>query len=210
MAYSARCTPREGSEDEANFLKAMVKIGGKYVVTREHGEHGNNMHMHAVIWSPRTSVQVRSTIQNCIGHKVGNGVFSLKLAKDEDAALRYICKGDSEHPHPKGSPPEVVSRMGVTADDIAEAYEGYWAQSKKVKETKGVAFHIQVEQYMVQNQMEFNVRQVVKAVMEMTIAKKNTLNESYMLWVAKLVMARRDKRYREELENRLVWRMENN
>lgn len=209
MAFSARCTPRQGSEDEVNFLKAMSKLACKFIVTREYGKDGDNMHMHAIIWSPKSTVQVRSTIQNCIGHKVGNGVFSLKAAKDDEAALRYVCKGGSQHPDPKGSPPEVVLRMGVTEDEVQTAYQAYWTQSETVKKSKAkVAFHVEVAQYMKDNHIEMSKRNVVKTVVDLTIQRKTVLNDYHILGVSKMILGKHDPKYRQEYCDRLVFRLD--
>lgn len=205
MAFSARVTPREDSDDEKNFLKVFDKLACNHIVTREFGKDGTNMHLHAVLWSHKTPKQVRAAFHGAMGQKLGNGVFSLKQTKDEDAACRYILKGDSEHPMPKGHPPNVVSFMGFTREQIDEFHAAYWEQSKKVKDNKSLKFYLQVEHYMKQNQIDFTSDNVMEAVFNLTLTEKTMFNETYMMSVAKFVLARNDKKWAKEKLERMKW-----
>lgn len=204
MAYAIRITPRLGSADEENTKVVLDKIGGAYVGCREFASHE---HIHIVIWTDKKPTDVRNAFTNTLG-KTGNGVISIKVAKDDKGAMRYACKGDASHPEPKGNPPEVVWHYGHTVYKTPmEAYEAYWGMSKDIKTTKGLSFPTQVEHYMHQNQMEFTPESIADAIVDLTISKKNQINEFYMAGVGKLVLAKNNREYRQEVKRQLASRI---
>lgn len=201
MAYAIRIAPRDGQNDLERTKAALDKLGGAYVGCRE---FASREHIHIVVWTDRKATDVRNTFTNTLG-KTGNGVISIKVAKDDKGAMRYACKGDSSHPSPKGNPPDVVWHYGHTVYTTPnDAYEAYWAMSKDIKSTPGLTFTTQVEHYMAQAQMAFTLENTTKAVLDMTIAKKNQINEHYMVGVIKMVMAKNCRRYKKELYQQLL------
>lgn len=204
MSFAIRLTPREDTEDESNLKKALDKIGGAYVAVREHATH---MHLHVLIYTDKDSKQVRNQLTNTLG-KTGNGVISVKVASKPEEFLQYISKGTATHPEPRGEPPEVVWRYGIELDVIMAAHEAYWAKSRDIKATPGLAFHTQVEYYMKQNQMEFTGRSIAEAIVTLTIQKKNQINEHYMAGVGKLVLAKNNRQYRQELTDQLALKID--
>lgn len=206
MAYAIRLTPREDTQDESNLKKALDKIGGAYVAARE---YATNMHIHVLVYTDKDSKYVRNQLTNTLG-KTGNGVVSVKVAPKPQEMLAYICKGTATHPQPRGEPPEIIWRYGVEAADIEAAHEAYWAKSKTIKETPGLSFPTQVEYYMKQNGMEFTARNIAEAIVTMTIDKKNQINEHYMAGVGKLVLAKNNRQYKQELINQLALKIDGN
>lgn len=195
MAYAIRLTPREDTQDESNLKKALDKIGGAHVAARE---YATNMHIHVLIYTDKDSKYIRNQLTNTLG-KTGNGVISVKVAPKPQDMLAYICKGTATHPQPRGEPPDIIWRYGIEVSDIEAAHEAYWAKSKTIKETPGLAFHTQVEYYMKQNGMEFTSRNIATALVKMTIAKKNQLNEHFLAGVGKLIMAKNNRHYEHEV-----------
>lgn len=197
-----RLTPREGSEDEPNFLRALSKLTGSYLVVREHAAH---MHLHALYIGDAEMKTIRNSVTNTLG-KTGNSVISMKVGKDFGKACRYICKGQSTHPDPKGDPADVVARHGLLFTDawIAEHHEEYWRQSADVKANKDVPFPIHVEHYMKLNNLEFTVENAAAAAVEMTIAHKKILNDHYLAGVVKMVVAKNNRQYKAEVIRQLV------
>lgn len=201
MAYAIRIAPRDGSDDLGNTKIALDKLGGAYVACRE---FASREHIHIVVWTARKATDVRNAFTNTLG-KTGNGVISIKVAKDDKGAMRYACKGDSCHPAPRGNPPDVVWHYGHTVYVTPmEAHEAYWLMSKDIKATPGLSFTTQVEHYMAQNQMAFTLENTTKAVLDMTISKKNQINEYFMVGVIKMVMAKNCRKYKKELYNQLL------
>lgn len=207
MAYAIRISPREGSADEMKTKVALDKIGGAYIACRE---FASSEHIHIVLWTAEKATDVRNSFTNTLG-KTGNGVISIKVAKDDKGAMRYACKGDKAHPEKKGNPPDVVWHYGHTVYPTAlEAYEAYWAMSKEIKETPGLTFPTQVEHYMKQANMEFTPGAIARAMVELSIQKKNQINEFYMAGVGKLILAKNNRRYKEELINQISLRIDAN
>lgn len=203
-AYAIRVTVDGDTELEAKVKTVLDKIGGAHIACRE---FASSEHIHMVVWTDLDSKKVRNTFTNTLG-KVGNGVISIKVAQDDAGAMRYCCKGDSAHPAPKGNPPDVVWHYGHTVYPTAkEAYEAYWGCSRDIKKTKGLAFHTQVEHYMAQNQIEFTAENIADAIVELTISKKNQINEFYMAGVGKLVLAKNNRQYKEEIKRQLASRI---
>lgn len=201
-AYAIRVTGNPEIEDK---VKAVLdKIGGAHIACREWAA---NEHVHIVLWTDWEPKKVRNTFTNALG-KVGNGVISIKTVTDDKGAMRYCCKGDSQHPQPRGNPPDVVWHYGHTVYPTAqEAYEAYWLMSKDIKSTKGLTFPTQVEHYMAQNQMEFTAASIADAIVDLTIQKKNQINEYYMAGVGKLVLAKNSREYKQELKRQLASRI---
>ena len=205
MAYAIRITPRAGSADLEKTKAALDKLEGSYVACRE---YASSEHIHIVVWTARKSTDVRNTFTNTLG-KTGNGVISIKVAKDDKGAMRYACKGDRSHPDRKGNPPDVVWHYGLTVYPTPmDAYEAYWAMSKEIKETPGLSFPIQVEHYMKQQNMEFTAKTIAAAMIELCLQKKNQINEFYLAGVGKLILAKNNRRYRSELTSQLASRID--
>jgi len=195
-AVCLRLTPREGTEDEARFKVGLTKLEGSYLVVRE---YASSMHLHALAWTTKTMVQARSVFAHALG-KTGNGVFSMKVSHDPKAWLQYICKGDRSHPDPRGDVPEVVFREGLwTSDDaVKAAYDAYWEQSAKCKETLGVSFANQVMFYMGTNQVEYSKENVLRVVVDHAMMHKQQLNDYYIVGVAKMVLAKNNRTFKQE------------
>lgn len=207
MAYAIRITPRDGSADLVNTKIALDKLEGAYVACRE---FASSEHIHIVLWTFRKATDVRNTFTNTLG-KTGNGVISIKVAKDDKGAMRYACKGDKSHPEKKGNPPDVVWHYGLTVYSTPEeAYEAYWAMSKEIKDTPGLTFPTQVEHYMKQQNMEFTAQTIAAAMIELCLQKKNQINEFYLAGVGKLLLAKNNRQYRVELTNQLANRIDQN
>lgn len=205
MAYAIRVTPREGTQDMDNVKKALDKIGGAHVACRE---FASSEHIHIVIWTQLDAIKVRNTFTNTLG-KTGNGVLSIKVAKDDKGAMRYACKGDKAHPEKRGNPPDVVWHYGLTVyKTVPEAYEAYWAMSKEIKETPGLTFPTQVEHYMKQANMEFTAQTIASAMVDLCIQKKNQINEFYLAGVGKLILAKNNRNYKSELVQQLAKRIQ--
>jgi len=209
--FTIRLTPREGGEDYPALIEVLEKIGGAYLVVRE---HATNMHYHAIVYSDKTDAATRSTLTN---HKVfkgaGNPVFSVKNAtkggSTELKALLYICKGDSEHPHPKGGPPEVVARKGLqfTDEAIKKYHDQYWAVSEKTRTSKDLSFPQQIENYMKINNMEFTEENCVDAALTLTLESKTTLNEFFITGAVKFVMAKSKRAYRQAIKESILMKV---
>lgn len=205
-AFSLRLTPRDGSDDEVKFKRALEKLQGSYLAVRE---YANSMHLHVLAWTEFDMKKVRNTVTNTMG-KTGNGVISMKACHDPPGWLQYICKGDRSHPEKRGDPPEVAFREGMWTTDecIKTAYDAYWAQSQKCKETKGVSFTNKVMFYMATNQIEFTMQKTVKAVVEFTMAEKQQLNDYYIIGVAKMIMAKNNLQFKQEYIQSLLARID--
>lgn len=207
MAYAIRITPREGTDDLAKVRYVLEKIGGAYVGCREFAA---SEHIHIVLWTDKKATDVRNAFTNTLG-KTGNGVISIKVAKDEKGAMRYACKGDKSHPDKKGNEPDVVWHYGITVYPTPiEAYEAYWSMSREIKETPGLTFPTQVEHYMRQANMEFTPHTIASAMVELCVQKKNQINEFYLAGVGKLLLAKNNRNYRVELTNQLAQRIDPN
>lgn len=200
MAYAIRLAPR-GDDDLVKMKLALDKLEGAHVGCRE---FASREHIHIVLWTAKKPTEVRNAVYNTIG-KTGNGVISIKIAKDDKGAMRYACKGDKSHPEPKGSPPDVVWHYGHTVYATpCEAYEAYWDMSKEIKQTPGLQFHTQVEHYMKQAQLEFTPKNIAASMVELTIQKKNQINEYYLAGVGKLIYAKNNRAYKKELISQLA------
>lgn len=193
--YAIRVTPREDTDDEQKVGQILDKIGGAHVGCRE---YATNEHIHIVLWTDWDIKKVRNLFSNTLG-KLGNGALSIKKAEDDKGAMRYCCKGDNQHPEPKGNPPDVIWHYGHTAYPTPmDAHEAYWQTSKEIKSTKGLTFTTQVEHYMKANNMEITLENACDAVVELAIQKKNVLNEFHLATVAKMVVAKNCRRYKKE------------
>lgn len=205
MAYAIRISPREGTDDESKVKVALDKLQGAHVACRE---FASSEHIHIVLWTAAKATDVRNAFTNTLG-KTGNGVISVKVAKDDRGAMRYACKGDGAHPGKKGNPPDVVWHYGITVYKTPmEAYEAYWACSKEIKETPGLTFPTQVEHYMKQANLEFTRDNIAAAMIELCIQKKNQINEFYLAGVGKLLLAKNCRSYRQELTKQLAQRIQ--
>lgn len=205
-AYAIRVTVDHDPEIEGKVKQVLDKIGGAHIACREFANHE---HIHVVLWTDMDAKKVRNTFTNTLG-KTGNGIISIKATSDDKGAMRYCCKGDSQHPQPRGNPPDVVWHYGHTVYPTAqEAYEAYWQMSKDIRTTKGLSFPTQVEHYMAQNQMEFTAESIANAIVDLTIQKKNQINEYYMAGVGKLVLAKNNREYKQEVKRQLASRILN-
>lgn len=205
MAYAIRITPRPETEDLAKTKIALDKIQGAYIACRE---YASSEHIHIVLWTDKKTTDVRNTFTNTLG-KTGNKVISIKVAKDDKGAMRYACKGDKAHPEPRGNPPDVLWHYGHTVYPTAkEAYDAYWAMSKEIKETPGLSFPTQVEHYMKQANLEFTPQSIASAMIELSISKKNQINEYYLAGVGKLILAKNNRMYKSELINQIARRIQ--
>lgn len=204
-AYAIRVTVND-TEIEPKVKQVLDKIGGAHIACREFAA---SEHIHIVVWTDLDAKKVRNTFTNTLG-KTGNGVISIKSVGDDKGAMRYCCKGDRSHPEPRGNLPDVVWHYGHTVYPTAQdAYEAYWMMSKDIKTTKGLSFPTQVEHYMVQNQMEFTAERIADAIVDLTIQKKNQINEYYMAGVGKLVLAKNNREYKQEVKRQLASRILN-
>lgn len=207
MSYAIRITPRTDSQDEANTKKALDKIGGAHIACRE---FASSEHIHIVLWTDKKATDVRNTFTNTLG-KTGNAVISIKVAKDDKGAMRYACKGNKAHPEPRGDPPDVLWHYGHTVYPTAkEAYDAYWSMSKEIKSTPGLTFPTQVEHYMRQANMEFTPQAIASAMIELSLAKKNQINEYYLAGVGKLILAKNSRTYKTELISQIARRIQDN
>lgn len=205
MAYAIRITPRQDSQDESNTKKALEKLEGAYIACRE---FASSEHIHIVLWTDKKSTDVRNAFTNTLG-KTGNRVISIKVAKDDKGAMRYACKGNKAHPEPRGAPPDVLWHYGHTVYPTSkEAYDAYWAMSKEIKETPGLTFPTQVEHYMKQANMEFTPQTIASAMIELSINKKNQINEFYLAGVGKLILAKNNRTYKSELISQIARRIQ--
>lgn len=205
MAFAIRITPRRDTEDEKRTKAALDKLEGAHIACRE---FASSEHIHIVVWTDKKPTDVRNTFTNTLG-KTGNKVISIKVAKDDKGAMRYACKGDKAHPERKGNPPDVLWHYGHTVYPTAkEAYEAYWSLSKEIKETPGLTFPTQVEHYMKQGNMEFTPETIASAMIELSISKKNQINEYYLAGVGKLILAKNNRKYKSELITQIARRIQ--
>lgn len=79
---------------------------GSYIAVEE-DVGGDNHHSHAVIWSVKTTKQIRNSFTKRFP-KSGPGAYSLKAVHEVEGMYRYICKGSSE-----GELPVVWLRHGI-------------------------------------------------------------------------------------------------
>lgn len=205
MAYAIRVTPRSDDDADLKLTKAALdKLGGAHVGCRE---IASSVHVHIVLWTDKRVSDVRNTFHNTFG-KTGNGVLSIKAAKDDKGAMRYCCKGTNTHPEPRGEPPDVLWHYGHTVYPTPiDAWNAYWELSVEIKATPGLSFMTQVEHYMVQNQMVYSPHSIATALVEMTVSKKNQMNEFFLAAVGKQILARNNREYKKEVINQLALRI---
>lgn len=101
---------------------------GSYVLVQEGGT--DNPHVHALLESTMAVRMLRQDLRRKLPFLVGNGDYSLTLARDAEKYERYICKGESE-----SELPVVVSRMGVAYTEawVKERHSEYWQLQKDYK-----------------------------------------------------------------------------
>jgi hypothetical protein len=91
---------------------------------------GDNLHIHAILDSPKSITQLRQALTRAFPERVGNKGYSLKVCDDNyDAYIRYICKGES-----KEEGPQIWCRQGLlyTDDHIQRAHEMYWVNNESL------------------------------------------------------------------------------
>lgn len=203
---SVRLTPHDCT-DAFERLKAVCggEYGGGYLIVHENSSSGVE-HYHAVVHCDNAKKFQNALTRGMKGYG-GNKYFSTKnCTADKDAAIRYICKGSSEHPHPRGDPPDVVGRSGLyfTDDRIRESYESYWTVSEKTKKSKELGFPQQVVNYMKINNLDITWENAVSATVDMTISLKKPLCTFYCKKVAQYIVAAHNTDYCAALKRSIV------
>lgn len=210
---SFRVTPPAHAVAEymPRMMKAVAFCDGAYLICREDQPR---IHFHGVlITSLRSPRQIHNAFTRHIGG--GNGVHSVHVIKDDwDTALRYVCKGPvAKHPDPPGDPPVVIASQGLafTPDAVKAAYEAYWAHSADVqRERRALAFTDQVIQRVQLRHAGDAVvrpRDVVKAVVDLTLEQKRQMNDHYVIGVARMVVAKLNDEYLREYTDDVTRRL---
>lgn len=196
--WTARVTPRESHDDLATLRRVLSGLGGAYVVVREYGDDGTNLHYHACFYT-----EVKQPRQKFVYafESAGNAVYSVK--KCDEGMLRYIMKGDAKHPEPRGAPPDIVVSHGLafTEEKIKALHDAYWSQSDKVKASKDLSWPKKIEHYMVTNAMEFTWENCVDATVDMYLAHKCALDKYQVIKVAQHIMATKNNGFRQAFKD---------
>lgn len=186
--WTARVTPRENHDDLAKLRRVLAGLGGAYVVVREYGEEEDNLHYHACFYT-----EVKQPRQKFVYafQSAGNAVYSIK--KCDEGMLRYILKGDSKHPSPRGGPPEIEASYGMEFTDvkIKEYHDAYWSQSEKVKKSKDVAPWLQVANIMEANSVEFTPENVVDHVFEWIKKNSRVMMDHHVQGMSRMILSHR-------------------
>lgn len=91
------------------------------LMIREYGKDGDNLHYHGYC----REVSLNTLRQYLKRNFKGNEQYHCKLAGDDDAALRYLCKGSSE-----GELPQIVYNDGHVVETL---HASYWEHNKVYK-----------------------------------------------------------------------------
>lgn len=206
---SVRLTPHEDDEALSKMQGVLGgKYGGSYMLVREYSKEGVE-HYHGIVAISGKPKQFQDAIVRAFKESGsrGNKYYQSKnCTNDVQAAMQYICKGSSEHPNPRGDPPDVVGLTGMyfTEEKVKELHDKYWEQSKKVKDSKKLSFPTRVEHYMKLNDKKMTKEGCVSAVVEMTLEEKKPINEYYMLGVAKYILCKNDRQAKRALKQSLL------
>lgn len=118
--------------DDSASLSTFLALLGCYFIVRE-SVSGQNVHMHAVVYSSEKLKTIRSRFLRAFPACSGNGSYSLTTVDDVDKYHRYLCKGAD-----KDSAPEVVGRQGLLYTDewVASQHESYWQVNDQIASSK--------------------------------------------------------------------------
>lgn len=204
---TVRITPKDRPEVYENIMNVVRgKFGGGYVCVREHSEEENE-HYHVHMMPSGTVSQFREALKRATkGVADGNKYKSIKVC--DLKFLQYVCKGDSSHPMPRGSYPDVVEKHGLfyTDERIRDAHDAYWKESVAIKTERDVSFATQVENHMKINRIAFTPENVSDVMITLCLESKGKklLNEFYLRSVGKYVLSKNDRGYRAALKERLT------
>lgn len=121
MSRATSCTFRITGAYPDGFVRDMRTRYSMTLMIREYGENGDNLHYHGYC----AEVKLETLRTYLKRHFKGNDQYSCKKAGDDDAALRYLCKGKA-----LGESPEVVYNEGHVVQTI---HESYWEHNKVYK-----------------------------------------------------------------------------
>lgn len=199
--WTARVTPRENHDDLAKLRRILAGMGGAYVIVREYGDIEGNLHYHACFYT-----EIKQPRQKFVYayENAGNGVYSIK--KCDEGMLRYILKGDSKHPRPRGDPPEIEASYGMefTEAKIKEYHDAYWSQSEKVRNSKDVAPWLQVVNIMEANAIEFTPENVVHEVLQWIKKNYKRVVDHDAMGMSRMILCHKSRGFEKSYEASLV------
>lgn len=206
---SVRCTPHdvEGLVDKLQLVLAG-KFGGSYLLVREYSKEGVE-HYHAIVAISCKPKQFQNAITRAFeGTEArGNKYIQSKTCTDQiQNALQYVCKGSSEHPNPRGDPPDVVGMTGIffTKEKVNEWHAKYWEQSAKVKVSKDLKFATRIEHFIKINNRPLTLQGCTDAVVDFLIETDHgRINEFQVIDVARFIFVKNSKSGKHALKRHI-------